>query len=57
MEGKGKRERGKGRRAFFFLETKKLGRLKVLYGHPEVLKPRSPSDIVGLRPPNSPAGT
>lgn len=39
------------------METKKLGRLKVLDGHPEVLKPRSPSDIVGLRPPNSPAGT
>lgn len=31
------------------METKKLGRLKVLDGHPEVLKPRSPSDIVGLR--------
>lgn len=39
------------------METKKLGRLKVLEGHPEVLKPRSPSNIVGLRPPNSPAGT
>lgn len=32
------------------METKKLGRLKVLDGHLEVLKPRSPSDIVGLRP-------